>query len=288
MKKPFFLALLGFLLLFAWSGCTPGPSAGDLPTITPLPATSPAPTAVVISPPRPEDLPTARVVSVVDGDTVDLDDGQRVRLIGINTPERDQPFYGAASAFTRDLLRGQPVGIEYDLEQRDQYGRTLAYLWLGETLANQVIVAAGYANAYTVPPNVRYSPVFLAAEQDARSAGRGLWAPATGLSLTIVQIEYDPPGDDLSGEFVLIRNDGSNFAELGGFTLQDAANNVYAFPVGASLPPGGELRLYSGGGANSADTFYWNSTTPIWNNNGDVATLRDDQGQFLHIYRYGG
>jgi len=128
------------------------------------------------------------VTRVVDGDTVEVDlDGREVdvRLIGIDTPESvapDQPvecFAEEASAYTEDRLEGRTVRLEFDAERLDRYGRTLAYVWVGdveEELFNETLVAEGYAVVTTYPPNVLYVDRFIAAQRRAREAGLGLWS----------------------------------------------------------------------------------------------------------------
>lgn len=100
-----------------------------------------------------------------------------MRLIGIDSPEREQgPAFGAA----RDALRrlappGAEVALEHDVAPRDQYGRALAYVWVGDTLVNERLVEDGWAVLYTVPPNVRHVERLRAAQARARAAGAGLW-----------------------------------------------------------------------------------------------------------------
>lgn len=78
--------------------------------------------------------------------------------------------------FTRRSLNGREVGLEYDVQRRDQYRRALAYAWLQNgTLFNMLILKAGYAQVLTIPPNVKYADVFLACQREARQAKRGLW-----------------------------------------------------------------------------------------------------------------
>ena len=113
----------------------------------------------------------ARVASVIDGDTVELADGRRVRYIGIDTPERDQPYAADATALNRSLVEGQDVWLETDAQATDQYGRLLAYVWAGDTFVNLELVRQGYATAYTVPPNVLHADAFVQAEREAREAG---------------------------------------------------------------------------------------------------------------------
>jgi endonuclease YncB( thermonuclease family) len=149
-------------------------------------------------PPRPSGLVPATVVRVVDGDTVvvRLGDGRsaRVRLIGVDTPEvhdadklrreaenagRDVATIRAlgrrATAFTRQHLAGRRIEMERDVTVLDQYGRTLAYLWLGDELYNVVLVREGYARLITLPPNVKYAGTLAACYRAARAARRGLW-----------------------------------------------------------------------------------------------------------------
>ncbi|MBI5931138.1 MAG: thermonuclease family protein [Chloroflexi bacterium] len=236
---------------------------------------------------KPSNLTSAKVTDVVDGDTLDLDNGQRVRLIGINTPEREQPFYEEASDFLKKRLDGKHVEIEYDQEDTDQYGRTLAYIWLGDVLINQEILEQGLAVAYSVPPNARYEQVFLAAEQGAQSAGVGLWKPASA-ELIIRFISYDPPGPDdenLNGEYVEFQNKSTATVDMTGFTLEDAANNNYTFGS-VTVAPEQTLRLYSGCGSDTYNAVYWCSDGPVWNNSGDSAILRDPDGLYIAAYQY--
>lgn len=134
----------------------------------------------------------ATVRYVVDGDTVDLMiDGhdERVRLIGINTPEsveRDHPvecFGKEASAYTTALLpEGTDVLIERDVEPRDDYGRLLLYVYRAEDglFVNLDLARAGYAQPLTIPPNVAHSSEFVEAARSAESADVGLWAACSG------------------------------------------------------------------------------------------------------------
>lgn len=135
------------------------------------------------------------VVKVVDGDTLKLSSGEKVRLIGIDTPEayygdklvRDSKRSGKdvktimalgrkASAFTKDLCLNKRVRLEYDAEKRDRYGRSLAYVFLEDgTFINAKIIEEGYAQIMTIPPNVKYAGQFQALERIARKEMKGLW-----------------------------------------------------------------------------------------------------------------
>jgi micrococcal nuclease len=105
----------------------------------------------------------------------------RIRLIGVDTPETKhprkpvQPFGKEASAFTKQLVEGQEVRLEFDVQLRDKYRRLLAYVHIGEQMLNAELVRQGYAQVATFPPNVKYQEAFLTLQREAREARRGLW-----------------------------------------------------------------------------------------------------------------
>ena len=118
------------------------------------------------------------ILRVADGDTFTCRDGRKVRLTGIDSPERQQPPFGgrAQQALRRMLPNGTAVRLEYDAAPIDQYGRVLAYVWLGPRLVNEAMIRDGWAVLYTVPPNVKYAERFRQAQNEARAGGAGLWA----------------------------------------------------------------------------------------------------------------
>ncbi|WP_243095468.1 MULTISPECIES: thermonuclease family protein [Thermus] len=143
-----------------------------------------------------------RVVRVVDGDTVELQGLGPVRLIGIDAPESsyNQRTSGAeevrlgleAKAFLTRMLSGRAVYVELDVQERDRYRRVLAYLYLEDPRGdwsyggkrfrqvNLELVRAGWAEPYTVPPNVRYAELYLQASRQARAKGLGMWGGGSG------------------------------------------------------------------------------------------------------------
>ncbi len=125
-----------------------------------------------------QDTPTVRVTRVVDGDTVDVCCPQaRVRLLGIDTPERGEWLFQEATAMTARLTTGQSVRMERCEEEEDQYGRLLRHLFVGERHVNRELVAAGLARAYifSLRLNPCYAGDLLAAEGAAQRERIGLW-----------------------------------------------------------------------------------------------------------------
>ena len=135
------------------------------------------------------------VTRVIDGDTLLLESGERVRLIGIDTPEMhdSQKLYKdsqrskqdkatikamgrRAYEFTRNLAENKRVRLEFDVEKKDRYGRMLAYAYLSDgTFVNAKIIEEGYASLMTYPPNVKYVDMFQKLYREARESQRGLW-----------------------------------------------------------------------------------------------------------------
>lgn len=138
------------------------------------------PSAIVIK--KPLATESAIVKRVVDGDTIELEDGRVVRYIGIDTPETKHPTKGVqcfgreASAFNTQLVTGKSILLEKDVSNVDRYGRLLRYVWLDGKLINWQLVAEGYAFASSYPPDIARQTDFTAAEKLARQNLLGLWA----------------------------------------------------------------------------------------------------------------
>jgi micrococcal nuclease len=137
---------------------------------------------------RPAGTDEVPVTKVTDGDTIHVTyqgQDERVRLIGIDTPE--VPWYGGrgecfgveAGLFARNRLSGRSVRLAFDHDRRDRYGRLLAYVYLGRELFNLTLVRLGYARADPVPPDTRMAPQLAQSEAQARMAWRGLWSACT-------------------------------------------------------------------------------------------------------------
>lgn len=119
-----------------------------------------------------------KVKEVIDGDTIVLQSGEHVRYVGIDTPEREQPFYQEAKDLNQKLVEGKEIRIEFDVQKKDKYGRTLAYVYVGETFVNAELIRNGLANLYTIPPNVKHTDYFLKLQSEAKEKKLGIWSEA--------------------------------------------------------------------------------------------------------------
>ncbi len=126
------------------------------------------------------------VLRVIDGDTVELSNGQMLRYIGIDTPEvhdkigstwsyNPRPYGKEAMEFNRKLVGGKKIRLEFDVQKKDKYNRLLAYVYVEDKMINLEMIKKGYAMIYTFPPNVKYVEEFLKAQRFARENKEGLW-----------------------------------------------------------------------------------------------------------------
>ena len=121
------------------------------------------------------------VTRVIDGDTIEIFNGQKVRYIGIDTPEMKhrnktiECFAQEAFKRNKDLVLGKMVRLEKDISETDKYGRLLRYVYVGDIFVNLELVKQGYAYTATYPPDVKYSELFLQAQEEARDKSNGLW-----------------------------------------------------------------------------------------------------------------
>ena len=255
------------------------------------------------------------VVSVVDGDTIDVryanGTTERVRLLGVDTPEvhaeNDPPeFEGVpdteagsdclraagedASAAVRQRVGDRDVTLVVDpaADRRGGFGRLLAYVRVNGTDLNRWLLAEGHARVYD--STFSRSESYYDAESEAQDAGRGLWTCRTPGSddgtptesgLALADVHYDADGNDnenLNDEYVVFENVAESTLVLGGWTVSDEAGHTYAFPGGFTLGPGELVTLYTGSGTDDPTALYWGRTGAVWNNGGDTVTVRDANG----------
>ena len=118
----------------------------------------------------------ALVTRVIDGDTIELQDGRRIRYLGIDTPELGEYYAVEATTRNRELVEGKVVELQGGKRDQDEYGRYLRYVYVDGVFVNAELVAQGYATAYIFDPDERYSQVLVQLEQYAKMRERGLWA----------------------------------------------------------------------------------------------------------------
>lgn len=146
----------------------------------PLPTAS---TTTITVEPTPLVMAEAHYVNrVIDGDTIEIETGEIVRYIGIDTPETVHPtktvqcFGKEASDYNKQLVYNKMVILEKDVSDKDRYGRLLRYVYVGHEMINERLAKEGYARSATFPPDVKYAERFLEAQTHAQTKQLGLWS----------------------------------------------------------------------------------------------------------------
>lgn len=119
------------------------------------------------------------VTDVIDGDTIIISSGDKIRLIGVDTPELDEPYYSEAKQYMELKVLGKTIGLEKDVSETDPYDRLLRYVWLDDQMVNEDLVLSGLAVAKSYDPDTKYQDIFNDAEALAKKEKIGLWSLST-------------------------------------------------------------------------------------------------------------
>jgi len=241
-----------------------------------------------------------KVLTVIDGDTIELENKQNVRLIGINAPEAGKTCYSEAKSKLEDLTKGKIVKLEKDVDDKDQYGRLLRYVYVDDTFVNLEMVRLGLAHKYEYGSNTKYSTLFEQAENEAKQNEGCLWKTEEinyiqDQCIYITNFHFNAAGNDnynLNDEYVTFGNRCSYSIDMTGWTIKDeTASHIYILPP-FTFNAGATFTLYTGTGTNTNSALYWGRTSgnyaAIWNNNGDTLFLRDSNGNLVLTQSYSG
>jgi len=244
--------------------------------------------SVIVEEPE-EDVPqdyNMTVTEVVDGDTFYLGNGDKIRMLGINTPESGRPYAQEATDFLTNMILGKEVTLVNDSKNgdSDSYGRLLAHVYVDDTFVNYEIIKAGYAFWYPYTSGTDFDTEYEEAQASASNNKAGLWT-GSSYNLTIDYIEYNPEGDEAQGEYVVLTNhENYNVSMVGWFLQDEAAQTAYEFNF--TISNNSSIRIYTGDGTDNSTTLYWGWHQGIWNNSGDFAILQDENGYLVDSYKY--
>jgi len=228
-----------------------------------------------------------RVSRVIDGDTVQLDDGRKLRYAGINAPEEGEPFYHESTQANNLLVGNKEVDLEFGRSKADKHGRLLANVYVGRTFVQGEIVKQGWALVMRAQSLPRYRALLLKNQEEAKDSGRGIWTKGEHSGqLTVIEVHpRESKRQSSSSEYVVFKNTGSKPLELTGWSISDEANQSYLFPQ-FTLGPGKSFTLYTGSGKNTDQALYWGRQKTVWNKGGDTVNVKDSTGRYVvsHIY----
>ncbi len=207
------------------------------------------------------------ITRVLDGDTVELSDGRRIRLVNINTPEKKFPY----SELAKNYLIGF-IGKEVYLESLglDKYSRTLGRIFYNEQYLNKIIIERGMAHKYLVIDGEESE--FAKSENLAIEQGIGIWDKSESSECVSADInKYE--------EYVMIKDScGLDFKD---WTVKDESTKSYTFKRDYDE----KFILYSKKGTNTDTEVYWGKEK-VWNDAGDSIFIRDKSGHLVYYYSY--
>jgi len=200
-------------------------------------------------------IENSQVFRIIDGDTLDLATGQRLRLKGINTPEYSMQYYTEAKDLLQSLTQNKQIQIQdYGI---DKYGRTIAHIFIDEKNINAKILQEGLATLYYYEPDTYYEEL-KQAEEFARINQRGLWKKSPNENcIELIELKTDEP------EKLILQNNCNKILDI---TFKDDATHIYK----ETLKP---------------KSTFTKTFSHIWNNDGDSIYIRDSEG-LLVFYRY--
>jgi endonuclease YncB( thermonuclease family) len=235
----------------------------------------------------------ARVKAVLDGDTVVLEDGRRVRYLGVNTPEWQEPFSLKAKRLNKSLVEGKTVRLEFDKRKTDGYKRLLAYVFVDGSMVNEKILEEGLGHAFLFPPNDKYNSKFLDIQKRAKAGHKGMWAKYDE-SITLKITQLKPPEykkDKWTSAYVRVVNLAVDSVSLKGYALSTSNGQQYIFPD-YKLEPGFTVVISDKGkDGYSRDgqlSLYWKELSTAWKKNQGTAILTNPEKKVIGVYRYKG
>ena len=215
---------------------------------------------------------TAFIDRVIDGDTVESN-GTSIRLLGINTPERGETYYLEAKEFLEELVLNKTVRLKFGKDRKDMYGRTLAYLYLGNENINQKLIEEGYANFYFPSgKDIYYNKFFLAWEE----CNENLCEVSNNKCSNCIKLKTF----DYENEVIVFENICGFECELTNWEIKDEGRKKFVLPE-FTLEPNKQVTILIGEGKDNEDTLYWIRKDYVWTDSGDTLFLRDDGGSLV-------
>jgi endonuclease YncB( thermonuclease family) len=247
-----------------------------------------------------------RVVEVIDAVTLQVEIGGQFRLVryigaGMLDYSSDPSIWVRSTEANRQLVEGQTVLLYADQQETDEEGRLLRYVIAGARFVNYELIAAGYANLLSMPPNTRCDALLTEAESRALQGQVGLWQPTPTVTRTLIPLPTGTVSNlgrmvitflvnrgtlwEEPEEFVEFKNDSDFPIQLENWTLQDEQGHIFTFPrfvLGSQK----FCRVYTNLYRPRSCGFTFNSPSPIWSNDRECAYLKDPLGNLVSTFCY--
>lgn len=218
----------------------------------------------------------ALVTRVIDGDTLEIENGERVRLLGINCPEKGDKYYDEAKDFLESLTLNKTVRLEFGKKKYDLYDRTLAYIFVDEVFVNVKIVEQGFANIYFPESQKMHYSLFVDAWEDCLKKNQNICEISSSRCAECIHLKQL----DYNFQKLTLENSCNFACNLDDWEIKDEGRKTFVFDefiLGAQK----QVSIVVGNETNTADTLYWRKETYVWTESGDSLFLRDSSEKLV-------
>ncbi len=226
-----------------------------------------------------ENYETINVTRIVDGDTIDSSIG-KIRLLGINSPEKGEKYYQEAKDFLEEEVLNKNVGLEYGKDKTDRYGRTLAYLHLKGENINLKEVEEGFANYYFPSGKDIHYNEFKIAWESCIEENKFLCESSIDKCGNCIELELN-----YNSQEVILYNGCNYDCDLNNWAIKDEGRKNFVLQDFV-LEKGKEIKIKTGEGEDTSEILYWKGETYVWTRTGDTLFLRDGLGKLVLWYSY--
>ena len=216
-----------------------------------------------------------KITRIVDGDTVDSDIG-KIRMLGINTPEKKEKYYQEAKDFLNEELLNKTVRIEYGKDKKDRYNRTLGYLFLNNENVNLKQIENGFANYYFPSGKDIYYDDFKKAWETCIESNKNLCEKSKNICAECIELK----NLDYDSQEVVFSNSCNYDCNLNNWKIKDEGRKNFVFQ-NFDLKSKKEVKIIVGEGTNNGEILFWTGKDYVWTKTGDTLFLRDDKGKLV-------
>ena len=222
-----------------------------------------------------QETPKFKVERVIDGDTF-KGENETIRMLGINTPETGEKYYEEAKNFLKKEISNASVNLEFGKERKDRYGRTLAYVFLGNKDINLELVENGFANYY-----------FPSGKDKHYNEFKNAWEKCIEKNINLCEKSYDKCSQcielsefEIKSQKIILKNNCDFSCEITDWEIKDEGRKNFVFPV-FSLESGKTAVVLVGNKTNIGNILYWKNEGYVWTGTGDTLFLRDENGKLV-------
>lgn len=216
-----------------------------------------------------------KIDRVIDGDTV-VFNKTSVRLLGINSPERNEPYYLEAKEFLEELILNKTVRLDFGKEKYDRYNRLLAYISLNQENINLKLVEQGFANFYFPSgKDARYND-FLASWEKCIESNKDLCELSKNICSECIELK----DLNVKAQEIIFYNKCDFDCSLNGWNIKDEGRKNFFFPE-FILNRDKEVKIIVGEGINNEENLFWKNEEYVLTSTGDTIFLRDSKGKLI-------